>query len=84
LSIWNHDGAIDTGAGAKENFFIPGLTRQQLSQLQFRSGEGSGPIGVGGGVILPNSIVPVPEPSAMLSFGFLLGLSRWRERRFFV
>lgn len=84
LAIWNYTGAIYTGLGATSPFQILGLTEAQLDQLRFFSGAGVGAIGTAGGYNNLGEVVPVPEPSAVLSLGFLIGLIGWRERGLFI
>ena len=77
LSIYNWTGSIDRlFFGSDAN----GLTVNQLAQISFYSGPGSGFLG-GGAILGTGEIVPVPEPSAVFGAVGLLGLVGWRERR---
>jgi autotransporter-associated beta strand protein len=83
LSIYNWTGSPFVGGGPDHLFFGTngsGLSGDQLDQISFFSGPGTGFLGTGG--ILGNGeIVPVPEPTGTSVALALLGLIGWRERR---
>ncbi len=80
LSVWNYTGAPWT-PGTDKLIFTSGSNTINLANVQFFSDNGLTQIGTGGGGLIGNELVPVPEPGAVLGGGVLLALVGWRERR---
>ena len=77
LSIYNWTASTD------HLFFgssSSGLNVSQLRQISFYSGAGSGFIGTGG-ILSTGEIVPIPEPSSLLTATAMLALIAGRESR---
>jgi autotransporter-associated beta strand protein len=85
LSIWNYTGgAIWTGSTGDKLIFSAQTGSFDLANVQFYSGnigDTGSAIGVGAGFV-GNELVPVPEPTAVVSLLLLLGVAGYRERRF--
>lgn len=80
LSVWNYTGAAWT-LGTDKLTFASNTSNIDLSKVEFYSGNGTGLIGTGGGGLIGNELVPVPEPSGALASLILLGTLGYRERR---
>lgn len=80
LSVWNYTGAPWT-LGTDKLVFGSNLGNIDLTKVEFFSGNGTGPIGTGGGGLYGSELVPVPEPSSVLAAVSLLGALGYRERR---
>ena len=82
LSIWNYDGSPWTSGNDKLIFTANGLTSTDLSNIHFYTGAGTGLIDNGGAGFLPSGeLVPVPEPTAIISALGLVLLGWRRESR---
>lgn len=77
LQIWNYNGASWT-AGQDKLLFTAGSGAIDLAKVNFYSDNGLTQIGSGGGGLIGNELVPVPEPGAILAAG-LLGLIMFRR-----
>ncbi len=80
LSVWNYTGAPWT-AGGTDQLRFNNPVNINLANVTFYSDNGVTPIGTGGGGLIGNELVPVPEPKAILAGLCLLGLACWRDRR---
>ena len=80
LSIWNYTGAPWT-LGTDKLTFATNQGNIALGNVHFYSDNGGNEIGTGGGGLIGNELVPVPEPSAALAALMLLGTLGYRERR---
>jgi fibronectin-binding autotransporter adhesin len=81
LQIWNWNGTAMTGGGS-ERLVIPGLSEADLAYVSFYSGAGGTSLGTAAYATLGgNELVPVPEPSALLSTLAMMGRSLFRRRR---
>jgi hypothetical protein len=70
-----------TGGGS-ERLVIPGLSEADLAYVSFYSGAGGTSLGTAAYATLGgNELVPVPEPSALLSTLAMMGRSLFRRRR---
>lgn len=81
LSVWNWSGNAVGGGGTDQLFFgssDAGLSIDQLNQISFFSGPGTGFLGTGS-ILGTGEITPVPEPSGVFLALGLLGLAGWRE-----
>ncbi len=86
LNVWNYTGAAWT-SGTDKLLFTTGTANINLANVNFYAGaEGDtgSLIGAGGGGLLGNELVPVPEPTAAASLLALLGLIGYKERRRFL
>ncbi len=52
-----------------------------LANVTFYSDAGVTAIGTGGGGLVGNELVPVPEPKAVVGGILLVALTCWRERK---
>ncbi|MCE9588775.1 MAG: autotransporter-associated beta strand repeat-containing protein [Verrucomicrobia bacterium] len=81
LSIWNWSSA--EGSATRLNYASEGLSAGDLANISFYSGSGTGLMGKGsfyGSEITPE-IVPVPEPSVVMTGLLLLGALAYGFRR---
>ncbi|MDQ6623725.1 MAG: PEP-CTERM sorting domain-containing protein, partial [Verrucomicrobiota bacterium] len=86
LSIYNWSGTPITGGGTDQVYFgnsTGGLLPNQLLEIQFYSGFGTGAytlgaMQLGDGEIVP---LPIPEPSTWAAGALVLALLGWRQRR---
>jgi autotransporter-associated beta strand protein len=87
LNIWNWSGTPFSGGGTDQlRFASNGLNATQLSQINFFSDAGFNKISItpqypGNGFVSFGEVVPIPEPSGVVTVLALLGLAGWRERR---
>ncbi len=77
LSVYNWSGTPRSAGGNSR--FIPTGTPDNLSQISFYSGVGTGLLGTG--MMAGGEIVPVPEPSTILVGALLLGGLAFAERK---
>ena len=83
LSIWNYNGTPWT-MGNDKLIFTAGSGTINLANVNFYSDSGTTAYSpTGGGTLIGNELVPVPEPSAIASLLALLGLAGYKERRRF-
>ncbi len=83
LSVWNWSGNPAGGGGTDQLFFggnNAGLRIDQLNQISFFSGPGTGFLGTGS-ILGSGEITPVPEPAGVFFAISMLGLAGWREHR---
>ena len=80
LSVWNYTGAAWT-LGTDKLTFGSNTNIIDLDKVHFYSDNGGNEIGTGGGGLIGNELVPVPEPSGALASLILLGTLGYRERR---
>ena len=84
LNIYNWSGNPGTGGGTDQLYFgsdATGLTAAQLLEIQFYSGNGTGPYGTGALILANGEIVPTPEPSTYLAAILGLGASFYFRRK---
>ncbi len=84
LSVWNYTGAIWTPGTDK--LLFTSIANIDLNKVTFFSGnigDTGSQIGMGGGIVNGNELVPVPEASGIAAALALLGLAVGRERRRF-
>ena len=70
LSVWNYTGASWTPGTDKLTFTL-GSGSINPANVEFYSDNGLTKIGSGGGGLIGNELVPVPEPAAILAAGLL-------------
>ncbi len=80
LSIWNYTGAVWSLGTDKLNF-ASNQGNIDLTKVEFFSGSGTGRIDTGGGALLGNELVPIPETSTAATALLLLAALGYRERR---
>ncbi len=81
LQVWNYDGTKYL-PGSDKLLFTAGTANINLANVSFFSDSGNMNIGTAGALI-GNELVPVPEPSAIMSLLALFGLAGYKERRRF-
>jgi LPXTG-motif cell wall-anchored protein len=77
LSIWNWSSA--EGSATRLNYASDGLSAGDLANISFYSGSGTGLLATGG--FSGTEIVPVPEPSVVITGLLLLGSLAYGFRR---
>ena len=82
LSVWNWSGSAWSSGTGGQLKFLDGSDGAILdgTKVKFYSGSGTGLISEGGGFI-GTELVPVPEPTTLLSCSLLLGVIGFQRRR---
>ena len=82
LNIWNYTGAPWTPGSDKITFTnVAGIDFNNVNFYSGPVGDTGSLIGTGGGGLIGNELVPVPEPGAVAGGVVLLGVIARRERR---
>jgi hypothetical protein len=91
LAVWNYKPGLDHLFFTTQSGFGPGVVGSDYGlvpytdDIVFYSGAGTGQLASGAGwVAATGEVVPVPEPTALLSAGLLLLVIAWKERRLFA
>jgi fibronectin-binding autotransporter adhesin len=84
LNIWNYTGAAWTPGSDKITFTnTAGIDLDKVNFYGGAPGNFGSLVGSGGGGLIGSELVPVPEPSAIMSLLALFGLAGYKERRRF-
>ena len=84
LNIWNYTGAAWTPGSDKITFTnTAGIDFNNVNFYAGAQGDFGSLVGTGGGGLIGNELVPVPEPTAIMSLLALFGLAGYKERRRF-